>query len=91
VALVRTGILKEHTASIIMVTRIGELGIILAVSSNRSTLSLVTLMMEAIRSFETSVLTRATQHHIPEGGIFHRKHSVSETRFVYVFILQERQ
>jgi hypothetical protein len=30
---------------------------------------LVTLMMEAIRSSETSVLTRATQRHIPEDVI----------------------
>jgi hypothetical protein len=32
---------------------------------------LVTLMMEAIRSFETSVLTRATWRHIAEDGILH--------------------
>jgi hypothetical protein len=30
---------------------------------------LVTLMMESICSFETSVLTRATQRNIPEDGI----------------------
>jgi hypothetical protein len=30
---------------------------------------LVTLMMEALRSSETSVLTTATQRYIPEGGI----------------------
>jgi hypothetical protein len=30
---------------------------------------LVTLMMEAVRSSETSVLSRATRRDIPEGGI----------------------
>jgi hypothetical protein len=32
---------------------------------------LVTLMMEALRSFETSVLTTATRRHILEDGILH--------------------
>jgi hypothetical protein len=36
-----------------------------------STLILVTLMMEAIRSSETSVLTRATRRNMPKEGILH--------------------
>jgi hypothetical protein len=31
----------------------------------------VTLMMRAVRSSETSVLTRVTRRNIPEDGIFH--------------------
>jgi hypothetical protein len=71
-ALVRTDISEELSASIIKVTRIGELGTTLAVTSNRCTLQrllvtanvhsspiLVTLMMEALNSSETSLLTRA--------------------------------
>jgi hypothetical protein len=34
-------------------------------------LILSTLTMEEIRHCETSVLTRATQHHLPEGDILH--------------------
>jgi hypothetical protein len=78
VALVRTYVSEELSASIIRVTRIGELGTSLAVNSSRrsvlrllvagnipSSPILVTLMMEALSSFETSVLTRATRRNIP--------------------------
>jgi hypothetical protein len=88
VALVRTDVWEELSASIIRVTRIGELGTTLAVASNRRTLRrnsallitanvvpsssiLVILMMEALRSSETSALTRASQRNIPEDGIIH--------------------
>jgi hypothetical protein len=90
VALVRTDVSEEVSASFIRVTRVGELGTTLAVTSNRRTLRrntkvigllgttsrcvlrllvttkvpssplLVTVMMGAILSSETSVLTRAT-------------------------------
>jgi hypothetical protein len=75
VALVRTDVSVELSASFIRVTRSGKLGTTLAVTSNQHTLRrllitasvvpslpiIVTLMKEALSSTETSVLTRATQ------------------------------
>jgi hypothetical protein len=63
-------------ATIIRVTRIGELGTLvvsvlqLLVTVNLSTAPIL-VMMETIRSSETSVLTRVTRRHIPEDGILH--------------------
>jgi hypothetical protein len=89
VVLVTTDVSEEFSASIFMVIRISELGTTLAVTSNRRTLLRnskwvisssvpstpipVTLMMEALSSFETSVLTRTTWSNVPEDGFFHSR------------------
>jgi hypothetical protein len=75
VALVRTEVSEERSTSIIRMTRLGELGTILAVTRNRRTLRrntsspiLVSLMMEVLHSSET-FLIRAKRRIIPQDGI----------------------
>jgi hypothetical protein len=66
---------EERSACIIRVRRMGELRSVLRllVTANfvPSPPILVTLMTEALRSFETSVLTRTKRRKIPEDDILH--------------------
>jgi hypothetical protein len=99
VVLVRTDSSEEHIASIRVkrMVEVGTLLAIssnyvvlrsvlqLLITANvvLSLLDFVTLMMEAIRSSEASVLTRATWCHVPEDGILHK------TSYIYIYIYIE--
>jgi hypothetical protein len=85
VALVRTDASEELSASIIIMTRIGEVQ--RTAKFVPSSPILVTMMMEALSSSETLILTRIRGRNIPEDDILHshrRKNLKSyEGRYVW--------
>jgi hypothetical protein len=114
VAPVRADVVEELSASFIRVTRIGELGTTLAVTTNRRTLQIAHLvflrsvrqllvtastvpsspllvtLMEALSSYETSVLTRATRRNIPEDAILHSHRHANLKSYTILPVLRLR-
>jgi hypothetical protein len=93
VAFVRTDVTEERIAYITKVRTISELltlavtsALQLLVTANFIPISLIllTLIMEAIRSTETSIPTRTTWYHIPEDDILRSPEWLPQNGFIAI-------
>jgi hypothetical protein len=96
VAIVRIDVSEERISSIIRMKRISELIFLRSVlwlpdTANvvLSSLIVFTLMMEAIRPSEKSVLAWVTRRHIPEDGILHSHRLENLKSYVITILLSE--
>jgi hypothetical protein len=86
VALVRSNVPEKPIACVIRVKRIcSVLQLLITANVVPSSLILFILIMEAIRSSEMTVLTKATRRHIPEDGIL-KNTRIKKSRYaIYSF------
>jgi hypothetical protein len=82
IALHRRGIKNQQARKTLAVTE----KFLVTANVFPSSVFLSTLMTEGIHSSETSVLTRATQHYIPEGGILHSHRRENLKSYIIIFL-----